>query len=284
MKQPIIELYDAFTHGQLSRRAFLERAGAALGGTAAAYAALAALENDYANAETVAERDPRITAADVVVSGRTGLKGYLARPKGDGPRPAVLVIHENRGLNPHIKDVTRRVATEGFVALGLDFLSPEGGTSGDDDRNRRLLGAMTAQDKVARGRAALAWLSRMPGATGKVGAVGFCWGGGLVNTLAAAEPELDAGVAYYGATAPAADVPAIRSPLLLHYGELDTRINAGIPAFEAALKTAGKTYEAHVYEGAHHAFNNDTSPERYNKAAADLAWSRTVGWFERHLG
>ena len=283
MKQPIIELYDAFTHGQISRRAFLERAGAALGGTAAAYAALAALQNDYVHAETVPETDPRIGVADVTVSERLGLRGYLARPKGDERRPAVLVIHENRGLNPHIKDVTRRVATEGFVALGLDFLSPQGGTTADDDRNRQLLGAMSAQDKVMYGRTALRWLEGLPGATGKVGAVGFCWGGGLVNALAVAEPDLDAGVAYYGAQAPAADVPAIRAPLLLHYGGLDTRINAGIPAYEAALKAAGKTYELHVYEGAHHAFNNDTSPERYDKAVADLAWERTVGWFRRWL-
>jgi carboxymethylenebutenolidase len=196
----------------------------------------------------------------------------------------VLVIHENRGLNPHIKDVTRRFATEGFLALGLDFLSPQGGTTDDDEKNRSLLGAMTAADKLARGRAAIAWLGTRPGGNGKVGAVGFCWGGGVVNALAVAEPDLDAGVAYYGAQAPAADVPRIRAPLLLHYGGIDPRINAGIPAYEAALKAAGKTYEIHVYEGANHAFNNDTSPERYDKAAADLAWSRTVAWLRRYSG
>ena len=283
MKRPIIELYDAFTHGQISRRTFLERAGAALGGTAAAYAALEALQNDYAHAETVPETDRRIRVADVAISERQKLTGYLARPQGDGPWPAVLVIHENRGLNPHIKDVTRRVATEGFLALGLDFLSPQGGTTADDDKNRAMLGTMTAQDRVGYGRTALAWLAGAPGSNGKLGAVGFCWGGGLVNALAVAEPELDAGVAYYGAQAPAADVPRMRAPLLLHYGGLDTRINAGIPAYEAALKAAGKTYELHVYEGAHHAFNNDTSPQRYDKAVADLAWGRTVAWFRRWL-
>jgi carboxymethylenebutenolidase len=284
MKQPIIELYDAFTHGQISRRVFMERAGAALGGTAAAYAALAALQNDYASAETVTESDRRITTATVAVPGPLGLSGYLARPRGRRRSPAVLVIHENRGLNPHIKDVTRRFATEGFLALGLDFLSPQGGTTDDDEKNRSLLGAMTAADKLARGRAAIAWLGTRPGGNGKVGAVGFCWGGGVVNALAVAEPDLDAGVAYYGAQAPAADVPRIRAPLLLHYGGIDPRINAGIPAYEAALKAAGKTYEIHVYEGANHAFNNDTSPERYDKAAADLAWSRTVAWLRRYSG
>jgi carboxymethylenebutenolidase len=283
MKQPLIQLYDAYTHGQISRRAFVERAGAALGGTAAAYAALAALQNDYAHAETVREKDRRITVATVPVPGPVELRGYLAKPKGRGRRPAVLVIHENRGLNPHIKDVTRRFATEGFLTLGLDFLSPLGGTGEDADQNRAMIGKIRPADRTAWARAAVAWLAQRPDSNGKVGAVGFCWGGAAVNALAAAELDLDAGVAYYGSVAPADAVPGIRAPLLLHYGGLDERINAGVPAYEAALKAAGKTYEAHVYEGAHHAFNNDTSPERYNKAAADLAWSRTLAWLRRWL-
>jgi carboxymethylenebutenolidase len=195
----------------------------------------------------------------------------------------VLVIHENRGLNPHIRDVARRFAAEGFLALALDYLSPLGGTPADEDRAREMIGTLKPDDILASSRGAIRWLEARPDGNGRAGAVGFCWGGAAVNELAVSDPELDAGVAYYGRQAAAERVPAIRAPLLLHYGGLDERINAGIPAYEAALKAAGKAYELHVYEGAHHAFNNDTAPARFNKEAADLAWGRTLAFLRRHL-
>jgi carboxymethylenebutenolidase len=218
------------------------------------------------------------------VPGVQGLTGYLVRPKAGGKHPAVLVIHENRGLNPHIKDVTRRVATEGFVALGLDYLSPIGGTPADEDKARDMIGTLKAPDIVASGRAAVAALASHANSTGKVGAVGFCWGGAAVNNLAVAEPNLAAGVAYYGRQPAADQVVGIKAPLMLHYAGLDEGINKGIPDYEAALKKAGKTYEIHMYEGANHAFNNDTNAARYKKDAADLAWGRTIAFFKKNLG
>lgn len=283
MEPRIIRLYDDFTHGRMTRRSFMERLTAVAGGAAAATALLSVLENDYARAETVAETDPRIAVQSVTVARVEGLTGYLARPKTGARHPAVLVIHENRGLNPHIKDVTRRVAAEGFLALGLDFLSPMGGTPQDQDKGREMIGTLKPDDAVAYGRQAIAWLGARPDANGKVGAVGFCWGGGMVNRLAVAEPDLDAGVAYYGIQPPLDQVGAIHAPLLLHYAGLDERINAGAAAYEAALKAAGKTVEAQVYPGVNHAFNNDTAGPRYDKAAADLAWGRTIAWFRRYL-
>jgi len=283
MEPKIIRLYDDFTHGRMTRRSFMERLTAVAGGTAAASALLSVLENDYARAETVAETDPRIAVETVEVNGAEGLTGYLAKPKTGARYPAVLVIHENRGLNPHIKDVTRRVAAEGFVALGLDFLSPMGGTPEDQDKGREMIGQLKPDDAVAYGRQAIAWLAARPDANGKVGAVGFCWGGGMVNRLAVAEPDLDAGVAYYGIEPPLDQVGAIHAPLLLHYAGLDERINAGAAAYEAALTAAGKTVEAEVYPGVTHAFNNDTAGPRYDKAAADLAWGRTIAWFRTYL-
>jgi len=285
MDQRIIDLYDHFTHGGMNRRAFLDKLTSLAGSAAAAAALLPILQNDYARADTVDEKDPRIAAATVEIPGVKGLKGYLVRPKSAGGKlPTVLVIHENRSLNPHIKDVTRRVATEGFIALGLDYLSPMGGTPSDEDKGREMIGQLKQPDVIAAGKAAVAYLKALPDGNGKVGAVGFCWGGGAVNNLAVADPDLSAGVAYYGAQPKAEDVPKIKAALLLHYAGLDERINAGIPAYEAALKQAGKTYELYVYEGANHAFNNDTNEARYDKAAADLAWSRTVAFLKKHLG
>jgi carboxymethylenebutenolidase len=214
-----------------------------------------------------------------------GLKGYLVRPaNASGKLPAVIVIHENRGLNPHIRDVTRRMAAEGFLALGLDYLSPMGGTPSDEEKGREMIGQLKQPDVIASGKAAVAFLEAHPNGNGRVGAVGFCWGGGAVNNLAVNEPKLDAGVAYYGGQPKAEDVAKIQTPIMLHYASLDERINAGIPAYEGALKAAGKAYELHMYEGVNHAFNNDTAPARYNKEAADLAWGRTVAFFKRHLG
>ncbi len=212
------------------------------------------------------------------------MKGYLALPKDTaGKLPAVIVIHENRGLNPHIRDVTRRMALEGFVALAPDFLSPQGGTPENEDQAREMFSKLDMAATVANGEATRAFLAGYEKANGKVGAIGFCWGGGLVNRLAVASPELGAGVAYYGAQPPAEDVPKIKAPLLLHYAGLDERINAGIDAYKAALEKDGKTFELHVYDGVNHAFNNDTSAARYDKAAADLAWSRTVAFLKKYL-
>jgi carboxymethylenebutenolidase len=284
MDQKIIDLYDLYTHGGMNRRSFLDKLAALAGSTAAAAALLPVLTNDYARAQTVAENDPRITADTIDVPGVQGLKGYLAKPKDFSSKlPAVIVIHENRGLNPHVKDVTRRMATEGFLALGLDYLSPLGGTPADEEKGREMFGQLKQPDVIAAGKAAVAFLAGRPESNGKVGAVGFCWGGGAVNTLAVNEPGLVAGVAYYGGQPKAEDVPKIRAALLLHYAGLDERINAGIPAYEAALKQAGKTYEIHTYEGANHAFNNDTNAARYDKNAAERAWGRTVAFLKKHL-
>jgi carboxymethylenebutenolidase len=285
MDQKIIDLYDDFTHGGMNRRTFLDRLAALAGSTAAAATLLSVLQNDYAMAQTIDESDPRIVTETVSVPGVEGLKGYLVKPKdATGKLPAVVVVHENRGLNPHIKDVTRRLGAAGFMALGLDYLSPAGGTPADEDKARDMIGELKQFNIVDYGKAAVAYLKSRPDSNGKVGAVGFCWGGGAVNALAANDPDLAAGVAYYGAQPKAEDVPKIKAALLLHYGGLDQRINAGIPAFEAALKQAGKDYQVYVYEGANHAFNNDTNAARYDKDAATLAWQRTLDFLKKHLG
>ena len=283
MNQTIIDLYDRFTHGGMNRRDFLDRLAVLAGGSAAATAMLATLQNDYAKAATTAETDDRIDTETVAVpGGAPGLSGYLASPKGGGKHGAVLVIHENRGLNPHIKDVTRRFAVEGFLALGLDYLSPAGGTPSDEDKARDMLGALSATDSLASSKAGVAYLKSLPASNGKVGAVGFCWGGGQVNQLAVADPELTAAVAYYGAQPKPDQVASIKAPLLLHYAGLDERINAGIGAYEQALKQGGKTFQIFIYDGVNHAFNNDTG-SRYDKKAADLAWSRTIGFLREEL-
>ena len=282
MDQKIITLFDRFTHGGMNRRDFFERLAGLAGGTAAATALLAVLEHNYAKAALVPEDDPSIKAEMTEIA--PGIKGYLVRPAADGTYPAVLVIHENRGLNPHIKDVTRRMAKEGFIAFGGDYLTAKGGTPEDADKARDMIGELKAEEPVAFSQAAIAALAKLPGSNGKVGAIGFCWGGGQVNALAVADASLTAGVAYYGRQAAAADVPKITAPLMLHYAGLDERINAGIAEYEAALKDNGKVFELHMYDGANHAFNNDTNEARYDKAAADLAWSRTVAFLKKNLG
>jgi len=281
MDQKIINLFDRFTHGGMTRRDFFDRLTVMAGGTAAAAALLGVLENNYAGAATVAEGDPAIKAGMTEIA--PGIKGYLVRPAAAGTYPAVLVIHENRGLNPHIRDVTRRMAKEGFIAFGGDYLAAKGGTPEEADKARDMIGELTAGEPVGFSRAAVAALASLPGSTGKVGAVGFCWGGGQVNALAVADPALKAGVAYYGRQVAAADVPKIAAPLLLHYAGLDERVNAGIKDFEAALKANGKAYEIYIYDNVNHAFNNDTNQARYNQEAADLAWSRTVAFLKKHL-
>lgn len=284
MDQRFIDLYNHYVHGGVNRRGFLSRLGVLAGSTAAASAILPLLENDMAWAETVSETDPRLKTETVEIPGVASLKGYLARPAGSAVLPAVLVIHENRGLNAHIKDVTRRLALEGYVALGLDYLSPIGGTPEDSDAATVKFRDLTPEGVLASGQAALNYLDTRPDATGKVGAIGFCWGGGQVNNLAVHATNLDAGVPYYGGQPSADLVPAIRAPLLLQYAGLDERINAGIPAYEAALKAAGKSYELFIYPDVNHGFNNDTNVARFNQAAADLAWSRSLAFFAQHLG
>jgi carboxymethylenebutenolidase len=282
IEQKYITLFDKFTHGLMPRREFLDKLSLMAGSAVAGTALLSVLENNYAHAETIAADDTRLTVSDGALA--PGLSGHLAVPKhSTGKLPAVIVIHENRGLNPHIKDVTRRMAVEGFVAFGVDYLAALGGTPDDADKARDMIGTLKPEDIMATSRLAVAALQKHPQANGKVGAVGFCWGGGQVNALAVNEPALGAGVAYYGRQADVADVPAIAAPLMLHYAGLDERINAGIPAYEAALKANGKAYELHLYEGANHAFNNDTNAARYNKEVADLAWSRTIAFFKSRL-
>ncbi len=285
MDQRIIELYDSFTHGVIHRRDFMDRLTTIAGSSAAALALLPLLQNDYARAALVADDDARL-ATDTVSydAGGAKISGYLARLKAKGKRPAVIVIHENRGLNPHIKDVARRIALEGYLALAVDMLSSQGGTPGDEDKARDMFAALKLDETAQQLAGAVPFLTKHGESTGNVGAVGFCWGGGMVNRIAILAPDLKAGVAYYGAQPPADNVAAIHAPLLLHYAGLDSRINAGIPAYEAALKAAGKRYTIHVYPDVNHAFNNDTAGDRYNKPAADLAWSRTLAFFRENLG
>jgi carboxymethylenebutenolidase len=279
-----IELYDDYTHRPLDRRLFLERLVALAGSTAAAEAVLAVLEPNYAKAATIAESDPRIVTRQTSYEGPTGkVVGYEARPKAEGRYPAVIVVHENRGLNPHIQDITRRLAVEGFLAFGADFLTPLGGTPADADAARAMFAKVTPSMVVDQARVATDALRKDPGGNGKVGAVGFCWGGGMVNQLAINPGLIDAGVVYYGVAPATADVAKIRCPLLMHHAGLDTRVNAGLPAYEAALKAAHVRYTLYIYEGVDHAFNNDTGGERYNEAAAKLAWSRTIPFLKDNL-
>jgi carboxymethylenebutenolidase len=284
LDQNILELYDEFKQGGMGRRYFLERLAQIAGSTAAALALMPILENNFAQAQIVVENDDRLVTATVEYDAAgTKISGYLARLKGGQKRPAVIVIHENRGLNAHIRDVARRMALEGFLSFAPDMLSPLGGTPADESKISGMFGSLVAEETVARLAAAVPFLARHPESTGKVGAIGFCWGGGFVNRLAAAGTSLNAGVPYYGSQLPAAEVPKISAPLLLHYASLDTRINAGIEAFEAALKANNKPYELYMYEGANHAFNNDTNATRYSKEAATLAWSRTVAFLKKYL-
>jgi carboxymethylenebutenolidase len=283
MDQRLIDLFNTYTHGGMSRRLFLDRFTVLAGGAAAAGALLPLLDYNYAQAATIVESDPRISGAMIEIPGVTGLKGYLVTPKSAGPHGSVVVVHENRGLNSHIKDIARRVGIEGFTALAVDCLSPLGGASDDSDQSASLFASLKPEDALADIRATFAALKARAGGNGKVGAVGFCWGGGMVNNLAVTEPTLAAGVAYYGRQPSADKVPAIKAPLLLHYAGLDQGTNAGIPAYEAALKANGNTYEIFVYPNANHGFNNDTSEARYDKAAADLSWGRTIAFFKKYL-
>ena len=284
--QAMIDAYDEYTHLTLDRRGFMEKLTKLAGSGAAAATIAPLLAANPAAAEIVPADDARLKGEDIAWPGSGGeMMGYLVRPADQtGKLPTVIVIHENRGLNAHIRDVARRVALEGFVALAPDYLSPLGGTPADEEKAREMIGQLDAAQTAANGVATVAFLKGHEFGTGKVGATGFCWGGGTVNTLATAAPDLAAGVAYYGRQAGTEDVPKIEAALLLHYAGQDERINAGIDAYKAALQAAGKDFTVHVYEGAQHAFNNDTSAARYNKEAADLAWGRTIAFFKEKLG
>ena len=285
MDQRIITLFDEYTHRPLSRKVFLDKLLALAGSAALASSALAVLEPGYAQAATVPLLADDLLEETVTWPGDGAtVSGYLVRPKGEQKRGAVVVIHENRGLTPHIKDVTRRVARAGYLALGVDALSVLGGTPTDEDKGRELIGQLDPAKNLRNYLAALAYLRARPESNGRTGGVGFCWGGGLANQLATHDPQLNAAVAYYGQQPPAADVPHIKAALMLHYAGLDERIDAGIPTYEAALKAAHIPYELFLYPGVNHAFNNDTSPARYNAEAAQLAWERTLRLFREKLG
>jgi carboxymethylenebutenolidase len=284
VNQQIVDLYDHYIHGGVSRRGFLDSLARLAGGSAAALALLPVLESSYSQAPKVPPDDKNLEIGRVEYDADgTRISGYLARVKGGEKRPAVIVIHENRGLTPHIEDVARRFAAEGFLALAPDMISPLGGTAAAGDQATKMLGSIGADDHVSRLAAAVRFLASHPESTGKVGVVGFCWGGGMVNRLAAAGTSLNAAVAYYGAQLAAAEVPKITAPMLFHYGSLDQRINAGIADYEAALKANDKVYETYMYEGANHAFNNDSNPARFHEEAAEKAWARTIAFYRKYL-
>lgn len=284
MDRRIIQLYDQFTHCHLDRRLFLERLAVLVGSTAAAFALLPQLESNVALAQTVPETDTRLRTEEVSYPGSTGaVKGYVARPAGEGKAPGVLVIHENRGLQPHIRDVARRAALAGYVALAPDFMSAVGGTPPSEDEARTRFAGVQLPVALADALKSTAYLRGRPDTTGKAGIVGFCWGGGIVGQIAAAGDDVQAAVVFYGVAPPLDKVRAIKAPLLLHYAGIDERVNATVPRFEGALKEAGKAYTLHTYEGVNHAFHNDTAGARYNAEAARLAWSRTIEFFNRTL-
>lgn len=283
MDQKIINLYDEYTHTALSRKEFINRLALLAGGTAMAMTLLPMLENNYAQAASPLNAD--LIEEQINFPGAEGqVKAFAARPKGMKKLGTVLVIHENRGLNPHIVDVARQVAAEGFIAVAVDALSPFGGTPADEDKARELIGQLDKEKNLKNYLMALDYLRDRKDGNGKAGCVGFCWGGAMANNLAVNDPKLLAAVAYYGMQAKTEDIPKIQASLMLHYAGLDERVNAGIPAYEAALKENKKDYKLYVYEGVNHAFNNSTSPTRYNEAAAKLAWGRTIDLFKEKLG
>jgi carboxymethylenebutenolidase len=285
MDQKIINLFDEYTHKPLKREDFLARLIKMAGGTAAAMAILPQLEGKYAFANQISEEDKDLKIENISFASKNcTMKGYLVSPKNQTvPLGAVMVIHENRGLTSHIKDVTRRVAKAGYIALGIDALSPFGGTPENEDEGRALFPKLDVGQNIENLKSGLDYLRGLKNCNGKTATVGFCWGGGMANAMAVVDPQLKAAVPYYGRQPNAADVPNIKAKLLLQYGGLDERINEGIPAFEEALKANKIDYKVYVYEGAQHAFNNDSSPARYNAEVAKLAWERTLGLFSEVL-
>jgi carboxymethylenebutenolidase len=281
----VLQLFDGYVHGWLSRRDFLDKAGKyAVGGFSAA-AMLESLRPNYAFAQQVAKTDARIKTEYLTYPSPQGsgtMRGYLAHPAGSGRWPGVVVIHENRGLNPYIEDVARRLAVDGFVAFAPDALAPLGGYPNDEEKAAQLFGQLDAKKREEDLIAAAAFLKSRPECTGKIGAVGFCFGGTIVNMMAVRIPDLGAAVPFYGGQPSAADAARIKAPLMLHYAALDERINAGWPPFEAALKANNVKHQAFTYPGTNHGFHNDTTP-RYDEAAAKLAWSRTLAFFRENL-
>ncbi|MDT8854322.1 YghX family hydrolase [Paracoccaceae bacterium Fryx2] len=283
----LLELYDFYAHGRITKREFLEKAGKYTVGGMTAVTLLGLMSPDYALAEQVSFTDPDIVAEYVTYPSPNGhgeVRGYMVRPAAaTGKLPAVVVVHENRGLNPYIEDVARRVAKAGFLALAPDGLTSVGGYPGNDEKGRELQSSVDGTRLMNDFFAAVEWLLAHEDSTGKVGITGFCYGGGVANAAAVAYPELGGAVPFYGRQPAPEDVARIKAPLLIHYAELDTRVNEGWPAYEAALKAAGVTYEAFIYPGVNHGFHNDSTP-RYDQAAAELAWERTVAFFKANLG
>jgi len=281
MESPPRELINCDPAISPDRRAFLRHCMALAG---AGVAGCMVLSGSEARAQRVAPDDERLETQRIEYPAETGpMQAYLARPRGSDKLPAVIVIHENRGLNAHIEDVARRMALEGFLVIAPDALSPVGGTPTDEDAARNQIGTLDYAATIKNFTAAVQYLKTHPQTTGRVGCTGFCWGGGMTNQVAVNAPDLRAAVPYYGRVPASEDVPRIKAALLCHYAGEDQRINQGIPAFEAALKQAGIEYQMFTYEGAQHAFNNDTNPGRYNQKAAELAWRRTVTFFKEKL-
>jgi carboxymethylenebutenolidase len=283
MDNRIIQLYDEYTHKPLARNTFLKRLAVLAGSTTAAMALLPMLENNYAFAQTRDDDEELVTERVTWPVEGGEMKGYLAKPSKKGKFPGVIGIHENRGLNPHIEDVARRAAKAGYVALAVDALSLLGGTPPNEDEARALFTKLDGKQSIAQFISAVPYLSKRNDCTGKIGCVGFCWGGAMANNMAVNSPDLKAAVAFYGRQAAIEDVPKIKAALQLHYAGKDERINAGIPAYEEALKAAKVSYELHMYPDVDHAFHNDTSTARYNEAAAKLAWGRTLEFFKAKL-
>lgn len=284
VERHVKELYDKYSRNEINRRQFLERLATVVGGVAAAYALLPLLENNSAHAAIVAADDARLVTERVTFAGAQGdIRGYQAWPKDGGKLPGVVVVHENRGLNAHIEDVTRRIALAGYLAIAPDGLSPMGGTPADPERAIEMIKNLRMDETIKDFAAAAAYLKTHPQSTGKVGVVGFCWGGAMANLLAAHSTDIIAAVPYYGKPLQAEGVAKIKAPLLLHYAGQDERINKDIPDFIAALEENKIEYEMYMYEGAEHAFNNDTNPARYNNEAAELAWMRTIEFLDRKL-
>jgi len=282
MDQQIINLYDEYTHKPLSRNEFLRKLAILAGGTAAAMALLPLLEVNYAHAAVTKEED--LFTERITYPGVNGdMQAYVARPKEEKKYATVIVIHENRGLNAHIEDVARRAANAGFLAIAPNALSSLGGTPANEDDARKKFTELKAEDNLANFIKVFDYLPSRKDSNGKYGCVGFCWGGGMANKLAVNVPSLKAAVAFYGAQPAAEDVAKIKGAVQLHYGALDERVNAGIPAYEEALKKNNIPYELYIYEGANHAFHNDTAPTRYNETAAKLAWQRTIDFFNKYL-
>ena len=282
MDQQIINLYDEYTHKPLSRQDFFRRLTKIVGSTVAATALLPILENNYASAAVTSD-DELFTEYVTFPGVPNEMKAYVARPKKNKKYPVIIVIHENRGLNPHTEDVARRFAKEGYLAIAPNALAALGKESANEDEARKNFQELKAEDNLKNFQNVFDYIKTRKDAKDKVGCVGYCWGGGMVNKLAVTIPDLKAGVAFYGAQPKPEEVPSIKAAILLHYGGLDERINAGIPAYEEALKKNNITYELYIYEGANHAFFNDTSAARYNADAAKLAWERTLKFFDKYL-